>query len=271
MRIEDVEFTIFDTETTGLSPQGGDRIIEIAGIRFRGENKLSTFSTLINPGISIPKSAQAIHKITEEMLKLAPSPHQAIPKFLEFIQGSYLCAYNAGFDLSFLENELKILSITYPQELVFVDLFKMAKILLPSLESYSLKSVGESLGINFEELHRAERDCEIAYQIFVKLKEKLYQKNIFGIKDLISLFAINGKSLEDINQQKLIQIQEAINQNLRIKIKYLSIKDGNISEREVIPKELKYETKYIYFVGFCLLRNEERTFRIDGILQIQIL
>ena len=64
--IDEIEFTIFDTETTGLEPESGDRVVEIAGIRFKGQEKLATFSALINPHRSISSGAFEV----ETMLKL---------------------------------------------------------------------------------------------------------------------------------------------------------------------------------------------------------
>ncbi len=103
--LDEVEFTIFDTETTGLEPNYGDRIVEIAGIRIRGEAKTGAFHTLVNCGRPISEAAFNVNKITEEMLKGAPTIDTVIPDFLGFIEDTYLCSYNVTFDLEFLNNE----------------------------------------------------------------------------------------------------------------------------------------------------------------------
>ncbi|MFA5096645.1 MAG: 3'-5' exonuclease, partial [Candidatus Omnitrophota bacterium] len=99
--IDDVEFVIFDTETTGLDPSLGDRVIELAALRFKGSEKISGFQSLINPGRPVSDAAFAVNKISAQMLSGAAQPAEVFPKFLEFIQGSCLCSYNAGFDLEF--------------------------------------------------------------------------------------------------------------------------------------------------------------------------
>ena len=99
--IEMVEFTIFDTETTGLNAQSGDRIVELAGLRVKGKERIATFDALINPARPISPEAFAVNKITPQMLQEASFPREVIGRFLEFIAGSCLCSYNAGFDLSF--------------------------------------------------------------------------------------------------------------------------------------------------------------------------
>jgi predicted DNA-binding transcriptional regulator YafY len=77
--------------------------------------------------------------------------------------------------------------------------------------------------------------------------------------------------LKDIDNQKIASIQEAIDLGVKLKIKYLSSASATLTERQVIPKEIKQENNRSYLVGYCCLRNEERSFRIDGILHIEII
>ncbi|MBU1090419.1 MAG: 3'-5' exonuclease [Candidatus Omnitrophica bacterium] len=88
--LNEIEFTIFDTETTGLDPKTGDRIVEIAAIKFRGDQRIATLQSLINPQRDISEAAFQVNKITQEMLKEAPTADKIIPKFLDFIKGSCL-------------------------------------------------------------------------------------------------------------------------------------------------------------------------------------
>ena len=114
--IEEIEFTIFDTETTGLEPESGDRIVEIAAIRFKGKERIATFQTLVNPHRPISAGAFEVNKITQDMLQNAPAIEVVMPKFLDFIHSSCLCSYNATFDLGFLHNELKLAGQNLPYD-----------------------------------------------------------------------------------------------------------------------------------------------------------
>ena len=268
MHLDEVEFTIFDTETTGLDPQLGDRIIEIAALRFKGDEKISSFQSLINPLRDLPLSAQRINNISPEMLENAPTIDKIMPSFLEFIKGSYLCAYNASFDFSFLENELKLIGLPSISDKMIVDLLKMSKELLPGLPRYALWFVAESLGIKASELHRAFRDVEVSFEIFKKLKRIFFERGLFDLDSFLNLFCLEGSFLNNLNLQKISKIQEAIDLKAKIKIKYFSHKDAEVSEREIIPSQIKEEK---YLVGFCLLRKEERTFNIERILNLEIL
>jgi DNA polymerase III epsilon subunit len=268
--LEAVEFTIFDTETTGLEPESGDRIVEIAGIRFKDKAKIATFQALINPHRPISDAAFAVNKITPQMLQDAPGIEQIMPKFLDFIQGSCLCAYNAGFDLGFLNNELKIIGKEPIKDIVVIDILKMARRLMPGLERYALWFVAERLGIKTLQEHRASSDVGLTLTVFNKLKSILQEKGISDFLNFTNLFGFDSVFSSDINNQKIAKIQEAMDLGVKLKIKYLSSSHAEVSEREVIPKEIKQERNQRYLVGFCCLRNEERTFRIDGILHLEI-
>lgn len=269
--IDEIEFTIFDTETTGLDPDAGDRIVEIAALRIRGEELLSAFEALVNPERPISPGAFAVNKITEDMLRDAPKISQILPGFLDFIKGSYLCSYNAIFDLGFINNELKLIGRDFPQETVVIDILTMARRLLPTLERYALWFVAQKLGLETKQEHRALSDVKITLEVFRRLTNTLKEKGIADLNNFLSLFSLNSDLARDINSQKLAKIQEAIDLGAGLKIKYLSGSTATVSERQVLPKEIKTEANKIYMVGHCCLRNDERTFSINGILHLEIL
>jgi len=268
---QEAEFTIFDTETTGLSPESGDRIVELAALRFCGNKRLATFSTLVNPGRNISEAAFAVNKITPEMLKNAPAIKEVMPKFMDFIKGSCLCSYNAPFDLKFIDNELELMGKKPLEDVVVVDALKMARRLLVSQERYALWFVAEKLGVTAKQEHRAFSDVEITFEVFSRLKEIFLLKKIGDFSTFVNLFAINPHIVDNLNAQKISQIEEAIDLGVKLRIKYLTSSGGAVSEREVEPKGIKIENRRHYLVGYCHLRNEERTFRIDGILHLEII
>jgi DNA polymerase III epsilon subunit family exonuclease len=189
--IDEVELIIFDTETTGLNPLSGDRIVELAGMKVKGKQKLAVFDALVNPGRPISPGAFAVNKITPEMLKDAPSIEVIIPKFLDFIQGGCLCSYNAEFDLSFLNNELKLIGLAAINNLVVLDVLTMAKRLMPELARYALWFVADKLEVKLTQEHRALSDVEMTWEVFTKLKVISQQKGISDFADFASLFAFN--------------------------------------------------------------------------------
>ena len=268
--IDEVEFTIFDTETTGLDPSSGDRIVEIAGIRFRGRDKIADFQTLVNPHRHISSAAFEVNKITQGMLESAPETAQVLPKFMDFVKDSCLCSYNSAFDMQFLNNELRLAGQAFPPANAVADILKMARRILPGLERYSLWFVASKLGIKSGQKHRAFSDVELTLGVFNRLKEMMAAKGITDFTSFLGLFGMNPRLLEDINNQKLAKIQEAMGLGVKLKIKYISSSSAAVSERDIIPKEIRQDKDKSYLVGYCCLRNEERTFRIDGILHIEV-
>lgn len=268
--IDEIEFTIFDTETTGLNPGSGDRIVELAGLRVRGRERLAKFDALVNPGREISPQAFAVNKITPEMLKDAPGIEIVMPRFLDFIQGSYLCSYNVEFDLSFLDNELKIIGLPALANQESFDILTIAKRLMPNQQRYALWFIADKLGVKACQQHRAFSDVEMTWEVFNRLKDICQEKGITDFSSFSNLFAFNPVFLESAAFLKISQIEKAINLRARLKMKYLSTKDAGISLREVIPKEIRQDAKNKYLIGFCCLKKEERTFKIDNILELEI-
>jgi DNA polymerase III epsilon subunit family exonuclease len=269
--LDDIEFVIFDVETTGLFPQSGDKILEIAAVRLKKGIEIAEFSSLVNPARPIAPAAFAINQISEDMVRYAPQSSQVLPKFLEFIKGAYLAAYNASFDLGFVVNEIKPLGLELSQDIPVIDILIMARSLLPSLGRYPLWYVAESLGVQTGQLHRALLDVKLTTDVFNRLMNIARRKNVKDTLDLLSLFGIKAKALESFNQEKIFAIQKAIDLKTRLKIRYFSSARAHVCEREVTLKFLKEERSKNVLVGFCHLRNEERSFRVDRILHMEIL
>jgi len=104
-------YTVFDFETTGLSPLRGGRVIEIGAVAVEEGEICGEFHSLVNPGVPVPWAAQRVHGISAEMLEKEPRPEDAFSSFMGFVQGAVLVAHNAPFDLGFLRSELQILGL----------------------------------------------------------------------------------------------------------------------------------------------------------------
>jgi len=269
-KLNDIEFSIFDTETTGLEPESGDRIIEIACVKLKGEQVLKEFSTLVNPKRQIPEETVNIHHINNQMLENAPLMQQVMPGFLEFIKGSVLCAYNAAFDVSFLKKELQLLNQSFPSDVHIIDILMMARKLLPGLERYSLAYVSDSFGIRKTQDHRALSDVYLSIDVFNRLKKQFREKGVDDFNNFNTLFGLSSPYIEDIRNQKISRIQEAMELKVNLKIKYISSQSAEVTERQVLPRQLKQDNNRYYLIGYCNLRKEERIFAVDGILHLEI-
>lgn len=163
------EIVVFDLETTGLSALGGDRICEIGAVKIREFEVVDKFWSLVNPKRKLPYNAYLIHRIEPSLLQNAPYAKEVLPEFLKFINNCFIAAYNAGFDMGFLNNELRLLKCSPIEEAKVIDILELVKIHFPALASYSLSNVALQFKIANTNLHRALNDATVAAEILVKL------------------------------------------------------------------------------------------------------
>lgn len=164
-------FIAFDVETTGLSPMT-DRIVELGVVIFQDGKVEKTFSSLVNPGVSLSKSASAVNHITNEMLLSAPLEKEIYPRLIEFLgEALYgniiMCAHNAKFDFDFLSNTLSRLG--FDADIKYIDTLSLAKKYLRGLNNYKQKSIETHLGLTNTASHRAVSDAENCGRILFRL------------------------------------------------------------------------------------------------------
>lgn len=191
MKLSELKFVVFDVETTGLEPDSGDRVVEIAALKCDGEKVVDKFHSLINPKVPISAGAFAVNGITLDMLTSAPRPSEIIPKFVDFIKTDALFAYNANFDAAFLAQELKLLGENLPQELIIVDILAMARALVTNLISYKLESVAKYLGYAQVQKHRAIEDVEMSFFVLQKLFAILKTRGIDDFSQIKNLYGVS--------------------------------------------------------------------------------
>lgn len=176
-------FTVFDTETTGLDPRKGDKIIEIAGLKIvDGEIREDlSFVKLVNPERTIPWEAKQVNKISDEAVASEPTIDHILPEFFEFAKDTILIAHNANFDLGFLEVEKEHCwgYIEVPEGLCTM---RLSQTLYPSEFRHNLDAVSARLGITMPtDRHRALPDVIMTAQVLLKMIE---QGNISDIEQL---------------------------------------------------------------------------------------
>lgn len=184
--------TVFDTETTGLDPKRGHRIVEIAGVRI-AEGKIETetaFSKFVNPERAIPWEVKQINHISDEDVKDAPTIMQVLPEFLEFAKGSILVAHNAGFDMSFLESE-KEFCWGYVELPECFCTMRLSQTLYPTAFRHNLDSLIERFKLELPGTrHRALPDVLLTAQAFLKMMETGQIRSIDELRRKAGLNAV---------------------------------------------------------------------------------
>ena len=173
--LDNVEFVVIDTETTGLRP-GPDRVIEVACVRVRGGEAIDSFQTLINPIRRIPPFIAQFTGITQEMVNDAPTAKEVMPDVMRFIDGAIVVGHNVGFDIGFLSYEAHLVGRAFPPD--GLDTIPLARRFCPGLKRFKLDMVASHLNIPTKNRHRALGDASVTAAVFLRILELARQQNI---------------------------------------------------------------------------------------------
>ncbi len=183
------DYTVIDTETTGLDPVF-DEIIEIGAIKVRNNEIVDQYQTLLKPEEFVPEFITELTGITNEMLENAPKIESILPGFIEFIQDDILLGHNIHFDINFLYDYIEdVLNLEFSND--FVDLLRLARKVYPEFENHKLATVGKNLNLDISGSHRSIKDCMITHKSFQLLKAKV-NNDIDTLKSLWSSYTNSG-------------------------------------------------------------------------------
>lgn len=162
---------LFDTETTGLDPATGDRVIEIAALELVGDLPTGrSFRVLIDPERDVPEEASRVHGFTAADLEGQPKFAEVVDEFLSFIGDDPLIAHNARFDFGFLNAELKRAGRKPLDMARMVDTLDMARERFPGMPN-SLDALCRRFGVDLSArtTHNALLDCKLLADVYVEL------------------------------------------------------------------------------------------------------
>jgi DNA polymerase-3 subunit epsilon len=205
MNVFDQPIVMIDFETTGLSPDMGDRITEVAALRIAGGRVVERYVSLINCGVRIPSFITGLTGITQAMVDGAPPVAQVMPRLLDFIGDDALSAHNASFDEKFLKAEAARLGLA-PAHQGLVCSLKLSRRVFPSLGSYKLGQLSGQLGIRFNSAaHRAESDAEVAAEVLLHIGKHL--RNTYGLGDIAPALLLSVNKLAAAKVHQFLQKQ----------------------------------------------------------------
>ncbi len=163
---------VFDTETTGLSPETGDRLVEIGAVELINHIPTGrTYHQYINPERSVPEEVVAVHGLTEEFLKDYPVFADVAAAFIEFVgDDGILVAHNASFDIKFINFELKKLGYPEYEWDRVVDTLEIARKKFPGAKN-NLDALCKRFNIDnsHRTKHGALLDAELLADVYLEL------------------------------------------------------------------------------------------------------
>ena len=162
---------VFDTETTGLDPRDGHRMVEFAGIEMHERAATGRFLHFhLNPGRAMPAEAEAVHGLTDAFLRDKPSFREKAGELLDFLGDAILVAHNAQFDMRFLNFELETAGLPPLESGRVVDTLDLARKRFPGAK-HSLDALCSRFGIDRSARvrHGALIDAELLADVYVEL------------------------------------------------------------------------------------------------------
>ncbi len=190
--LTEVTYTVFDTETTGLDPQGGDEIISIGAVRIVNGRILQDerFDQLINPQRHLPWASVKFHGIRPEMLTDQPTIAQVLPIFHQFADNTVMVGHNVAFDMRMLQLKESSTGVKFINPVL--DTMLLSAVVHPAQNDHSLGAVAERLGVQIIGRHTAFGDALATGYIFLKLIPLLKEN---GVTTLIQARQISEKTL----------------------------------------------------------------------------
>lgn len=229
---------VLDTETTGLNPRLGNRIIEIGCVELVNRKLTgNNFHYYINPERDSEEGALAVHGLTTEFLSDKPKFAQIVDEFITFVQGAELVIHNAPFDMGFLNAEFERLGLSKLEDYVdgVVDTLVQAKELHPGKRN-SLDALCDRYEISnsHRKLHGALLDAELLADVFLAMSRG---QNSFSIE------------VEEENEVVVVETVELSEQDYAVKVFYADANE--LSSHVDLLNDLAKASQ-----GNCIWQNE---------------
>jgi DNA polymerase-3 subunit epsilon len=177
-------YTVFDTETTGLSPSEGDEIISIGAVRILNGRLLEQecFDRLVQPRRPVRREARAVHGISSEMLAGQPLLEEVLPAFQRFAEDTVMVAHNAAFDMRLLQLAQARTGIAFAQPVL--DTLLLSALVHPGHDDseHRLEEIAARLGVRVVGRHTALGDAMVTAEVFLKLVPLLAERGIHTLR-----------------------------------------------------------------------------------------
>ena len=198
--LSQLNFVIFDTETTGLNPQV-DEICQIAAVRvvngrLRPQER---FDMLVNPGRKIPAAATEVHHVTNEMVADAPDVATALARFHRFADNNVLIAHNAPFDMAFLQRREAEIGLRFDQPIL--DTVLLSAILFGQSAEHTLDALCDRLAITIpeDERHTAIGDALATGAAFARMIPMMEAADLSTLGAVIKAFDRHARLIRHLN------------------------------------------------------------------------
>jgi len=272
-RPSNVPLVVLDTETTGLFPGLGHRVVEIGAVRLENWREVGQISTLLQPGRKMDPKASSVNGITDADLVGQPTFSDVADDLLALLDGAVLVAHNAEFDAGFLGQELIIHgfktagvpgTLTNP----WLCTLQLARRHF-HFGRNGLSHIARHLGVRMGQAHRALSDVYMTAEILKRMVHTLQQRRLETVNDLLHAqgLPIYVPPPVRLNLPPIVNDALANGRNLRI----LYLGQNGESNREITPLYPSRHNGETYLIAYCHQARDQRTFRLDRIFSAELL
>ena len=274
-RPSQIPIVVLDTETTGLKPHLGNRVVEIAAVRLENWERVAEFSRLIQPERPMDPEAAAINGIYDRDLIGQPVFTAVADELLAFMDGALLVAHNAAFDAGFVGQEFYITGDAAQRPAGEPGLPQpwLCTLELARRHFYfgknNLGHIARQLGVRVGRAHRALTDVYTTAEILKRMARDLEKKRLHTVADL--LHAQGGPIYTPPAPVTAVPplITQAIAQKHQLRIRYRS--QSGEALRRISPRFVTEGEGAAYLIAYCHERQAQRTFRLDKIFDVELL
>ena len=262
-----IPVAFLDFETTGLSVEAGDRVVEVAIIR--GQHLLDPnpirYQSLVQPGMPVPKTSFDIHGIDDDMLSDAPVFADLLPEVQTLLSDALVIAHHAPFDVGFLKAECAYAGKSPFEVGPILDTLRLARALF-GFPSCGLSSLAERMNVPLTNHHRALADCTATFEVCKRMLECIdptHRLTVSMLNQRITEMTHGGV----IRGQMKQTFREAAKAHSMLEIDYTRIQgQGDLKTTRTITVE---SWKPPNVEAWCHLRNQKRIFRLDRIQDVR--
>lgn len=185
--LDQLAYTVLDTETTGFLPEQGDRVVAVGAVHVVGGRVRphEVFERLVDPRRPVPEAAVAVHGITDEMVRGQPPMEQVLPELARFADDRVVVGHNVAFDLGFLRLHEERAGVRLDQPVL--DTLLLDAALHPDHADHSLDAVAARLGVDVTGRHTALGDALVTAEVLARLLVLLQARGIRTLGEALEL------------------------------------------------------------------------------------
>jgi DNA polymerase III epsilon subunit family exonuclease len=266
----DTPLAFLDVETTGASAQFGHRVIELGIVRVERGQWVASYEQLIDPQRRVSPGVTALTGISQAMVDGQPTFDRQLPRAMELLHGAILLGHNIRFDLSFLRKEFRRSGMDIMEALGDVPVLDTVRIARRRFGrgGNALQMLAPRLGVQPTVAHRALADAQTTAGVFEKLMEPVGGWGVCLCDAIREQGGPMGLLPAHPRESLLpLELEEALERRKPVMMEYLDARQHR-THRVIQPLHVRRANGDLLLVAHCHLRGEQRTFKLDRVVQL---